>query len=115
MAYSNNPHLPRVRREAVQLVRAGWSTVKVARHLGYSQSAVVKWAQRAPEDGRKIIPTLSSRPLHHPNELSDTVVFRILELRRERNQCAEILQYRLQREGIAVSLSSVKRTLRRHQ
>gem|GEM_PF-5339638 len=28
MAYSQNPHLPHVRMEAVRLVRSGWSTVK---------------------------------------------------------------------------------------
>lgn len=115
MAYTTNPHLPRVRMEAVKLVRSGWSTRAAARHLGFSQAAIVQWAKRAPEDGRRVIPTLSSRPLHHPNELPDAIVFRILKLRRERNQCAEILQYRLQQEGVIVSLSSVKRTLCRHQ
>ena len=30
MAYTQNPHLPRVRMEAVRLVRFGWSTRKVA-------------------------------------------------------------------------------------
>lgn len=113
MAYSNNPQLPHVRMEAVRLVRAGWSTVKVARHFGYSQSAIVKWVRRAPEDGRKIIPTLSSRPHHHPQELASDSVERILKLRSERHQCAEILQHRLSQEGITVSLSSVKRTLKR--
>lgn len=42
------------------------------------------------------------------------IVDRILALRAERNQCAEILHHRLSSEGIAVSLSSVKRVLRRH-
>lgn len=101
--------------EAVKLIRSGWSTREVARHLGFSQAAIVQWAKRAPRDMRKVIPTLSSRPLHHPNELSDAIVLRILALRRERNQCAEILQYRLQQERVPVSLSSVKRTLHRHQ
>lgn len=105
MVYTTNPHLPRVRRDAVRLVRAGWSTVKVARHLGYSQSAIVKWMQRASEDGRRVIPTHSSRPLHHPDALPDEVVLRILALRRERNQCAEILHHRLTQEGVEVSLS----------
>lgn len=35
--------MPRIRREAAQLVRKGWSTRKVARHFGFSQSVVVKW------------------------------------------------------------------------
>jgi len=61
-----------------------------------------------------VIPTLSSRPHHHPRELPEEIVKRILELRSERNQCAEILHHRLIKEGISISLSSVKRTLRRN-
>jgi transposase InsO family protein len=70
---------------------------------------------RAPWDGRKIIPTESSRPHHHPNELSKEMVWRILELRKERNQCAEILRHRLKKGGLSVSLSSVKRVLQRFE
>jgi transposase InsO family protein len=113
MAYSNNPNLPRVRREAVRLVAEGWSTREVARHFGYTQSAVVKWCARAPGNRHLTIPTRSSRPLHHPHELAPALVDRILSLRAERRQCAEILHHRLTEEGIAVSLSSVKRTLKR--
>lgn len=115
MAYTNNPHLPRVRMEAVRMVRKGMSTVKVARHFGYAQSTIVKWVHRAPLDGRRVIPTQSSRPERHPHALSDDIVFRILNLRAERNQCAEILHHRLTTEGMCVSLSSVKRTLRRYE
>ena len=46
--------------EAVRLVRKGWSTRKVARHMGFNHSSIVRWVDRAPLDGRKIIPTESS-------------------------------------------------------
>ena len=59
------------------------------------------------------IPTRSSRPHTHPHALPREIVRRILTLRTERNQCAEILHHRLSREGYLVSLSSVKRTLKR--
>jgi len=39
MAYTTNPNLPRVRMDAVRLVRSGWSTRKVARHLGFNQAS----------------------------------------------------------------------------
>lgn len=113
MAYSTNPALPRVRRDAVNFVRSGHSTREAARHFGYSQGAVVQWMQRAPGNRRLFIPTISSRPHHHPRELSFEMVYHILALRRERGQCAEILHHRLTKEGMAVSLSSVKRTLKR--
>ena len=116
MAYSNNPRLPRVRMEAVRLVRAGWSTVKVARHVGYSQSAVVKWVKRAPFDPRaQVIPTHSSEPWHHPHALHKDVVDAILAYRRKYRRGAEVLRELLRRDGISVSLSSVKRTLRRNE
>lgn len=107
--------MPHVRMEAVCLVRSGWSTVKVARHLGFSQSVIVKWTQRAPSDSRNIIPTRSSRPWSHPKTLSSEMVETILKYRQERNQCAFILHHRLLSDGYQVSLSSVKRTLVRNQ
>ena len=113
MAYSTNPHLPRVRRDAVSFVRAGHSTREAARHFGFSQGAIVQWMKRAPGNRRLLIPTRSSRPHHHPDELPAEVIGRILEIRKEKDQCAEIIHHRLFSESVMVSLSSVKRTLKR--
>ena len=60
------------------------------------------------------IPTRSSRPHTHARALPQEIIFRILALREERNQCAEILHHRLAAEGIIISISSVKRVLKRH-
>ena len=117
MAYTNNPNLPRVRYEAVRLVQSGWSARKVARHLGFAHNTVLNWLKQKPRYGKHgalVIATRSSRPHSHPKQLSGEIVSRILELRRERNQCAEILHHRLQEEEVFVSLSSVKRVLRRY-
>jgi transposase InsO family protein len=117
MAYSKNPQLPRVRWEAVRLVKyQGWSVRKAARHFGFTHGAVERWLKRQPvydRDGQLIIPTLSSRPRSHPASLSNEIKSRILILRSERNQCAEILHHRLIQEDVEVSLSSVKRVLKR--
>lgn len=114
MAYTTNPRLPRVRMDAVRKVREGWSTVKVARHLGYSQSVIVKWEQRAPWNRRlRTIPTISSRPHHHPRSLSEKLVDAIVRKREEHNRCALVVHRELKAMGIEVSLSSVKRTLKR--
>lgn len=116
MAYSNNPNLPRVRMEAVKLVRSGWSTVKVARYTGYSQSAIVKWMKRAPSGRRaRVIPTLSSRPRHHPNELTEGIVEAVIEYRKKYVRDAFFIHHLLRRDGIEISLSSVKRVLRRNE
>ena len=115
VAYNNNPNLPRVRMQAVRLVRHGVSIRETARHFGDTHGAIRRWIEKANAlpSNIQIIPTVSSRPHHHPNELSENIVSRILEIRSERNQCAEIIHYKLGQEDILVSLSSVKRTLRR--
>ena len=117
MAYTTNPHLPRVRAQAVELVRQGKSVREAARHFGFAHNTVLSWLKRKPEYGWRglIIPTRSSRPNHHPRELKEEIISQILDLRQEKNQCAEILHYRLMNEfGIKVGLSSVKRVLRRY-
>lgn len=114
MPYTTNPHLPRLRMDAVRLVRAGWSTRAVARHTGFNQSTIVRWVDRAPGDGRASIPTRSSRPHHHPRQLSLATVQTILTYRDRTRRCAEIVHHLLRQDGVGVSLSSVKRVLRRH-
>ena len=113
MAYSKNPHLPRVRRDAARLVlQEEWSTREVARYTGFAQSTIVRWVDRASLDPRmRVIPTLSSRPHHHPRELPEELVARSVEYRRRHRRCAEVIHHLLLRDGYAVSLSSVKRVL----
>jgi len=111
MAYSINPKLPVVRRDAVRLVRKGWSIRKVARHLGYHHTAVMKWVRKAPRDGRRVIPTLSSRPKSSPRSISKELVGRIIVERQKLRRCAQVVHASL---GLPVSLSTVKRTLKRY-
>lgn len=113
MAYNTNPKMPRVRMDAVKLVRSGWSQAKVARHLGYPQGTISKWVKKAPKDGRKNIPTMSSRPHHSPQALPELIVDAIVLERKKRNRCAEVVHDGLKKKAIIVSLSSVKRTLER--
>lgn len=114
MAYTTNPSMPRVRMEAVRLVKyRGWSTRQVARHLGYSQSVIVKWCQKDPTGGWRRIPTKSSRPHHHPKQLSDELVTKIVTKRCQIKRSAEVVHQELLNESIRTSISSVKRTLDR--
>lgn len=114
MAYSKNPELPRVRREAVRLVKyRGWSVRKVARHLGYTHSAVVKWCAKDPTGGWQRIETQSSRPHTSPQALSEEIVSAIIHQRVGRRRCGQIIHQELLRDGVKVSLPSVQRTLSR--
>lgn len=113
MPYTQNPHIPRIRREAAALVKKGWSTRKVARHFGFNQSTIVRWFQKSKHYGYHPIPTKSSRPKHHPKQLSEAVVWKIFHKRLQTKRCAEVVYEELKRDGIIVSLASVKRTLDR--
>ncbi len=113
MPYTTNPKIPTIRREAAQLVYRGWSTRKVARHFGFNQSTIVRWFKKSKRYGYHPIPTQSSRPKHHPNQLSDAVVWKIFHQRIKSKRCAEVVHQELLNQGIVVSLSSVKRTLDR--
>ena len=106
--------MPRIRRDASDLVRRGWSTRKVARHFGYSQSVIVKWCAKAKILGHHPIPTQSSKPKHHPKQLSDEMVWKIFQQRIKTRRCAEVIHQELINQEIRTSLSSVRRTLDRH-
>lgn len=105
--------MPRVRGDAVALLAKGWSTREVARHLGYNQSTIARWGQIAATRGQGAIPTKSSRPKRSPRALPRVVVSAIIRERSLRQRCAEHVHHALEKQGIAVSLSSVKRTLDR--
>ncbi len=106
--------MPRIRRDAADLVSKGWSTRKVARHFGFSQSVIVKWVTKAKKIGLHPIPIKSSKPHHHPKQLSEEVVWKIFQQRIKNKRCAEVVHQELINQGIKTSLSSVKRTLERH-
>ena len=113
MAYSINPHLPRLRREAVQLVRKGWGIRQVARHTGFAPGTISKWVKRAPEHGKSPVPTRSSRPSSHPHSLDQKTIRAIVDLRLKHRRCSEVIHHLLKQQGTVVSLSSVKRVLKR--
>ena len=113
MSYSKNPYLPKLRRDAADLVRRGWSVRKVARHFGVSPGTISKWFKKSQVYGYRPIPTLSSRPKAHPKQLSKEMVWKIYHKRILVKRSAEVIHRELLNDGVLVSLSSVKRTLDR--
>jgi len=113
MSYTTNPNMPHVRMKAVKLFRSGWSARKIGRYLGYHHTAIMKWVAKAPTDARQVIPTQSSRPHRHPQQLDNKLVKYIIQQRLQHNRCSEVVHQELLNQGIRVSLSSVKRTLAR--
>ena len=113
MTYTQNPNMPKVRRDAAQMVYKGYTPTEVGRRFGVGSSTICKWVKKAKKYGYHPIPTLSSRPKHHPNQLSDELVWRIFGQRIKSKRCAEVVHQELKNSGIEVSLSSVKRVLDR--
>ena len=101
---------------AVRRIRErGIGVRQMARNVGVAPSTVSRWMQQAPAtESVNEIPTRSSRPHSCPHATPDSIVKRILVLRRTYGRCSEVIHAMLQREGITVSLSTVKRVLMRH-
>lgn len=117
MSYTKNPYLPRLRMQAARKVMfEGWGVRQVARYYGVSPGTITKWVEKAKKlNGySQFIPTQSSAPHTHPNELKPGIVDRIIGVRNERGRCAEVVHQTMLKEDYSVSLSSVKRTLDRH-
>jgi transposase InsO family protein len=109
--YTTNPRMPRLRAKAVEMVRQGKLVSEVARYFGYSKGAVSKWCRKVPAGGVYEIPTKSSRPHHHPKEIPEDIVEKIIEYRKKYNRCSEVIHQHLLNDGIKVSLNSVRRKI----
>ena len=137
MAYSINPCLVTARKTALlMLLNEQTSITIVARKCGVHRTTVWRWLKKWQKLNKNIsqvhygrpnrktkfcasyykwnIKTKSSRPLTSPNALSDVIVKRVIALRLETKRCAEVIWDKLIKEGIKVSLSSVRRILARN-
>lgn len=140
MSYSNNPLLPKARATAMQLlVREGLPSQVVANKCGVHRSTIWRWKQKwdklnehvqLTNDNRPArragtqfriaalkwrIPTVSSRPLSSPKAIAKPIIELILTLRKTLGRCAEVVWFHLTHDnGVNISLSSVRRTLKRH-
>ena len=140
MAYSTNPHLPKARAAAMRLlVEVGLPASTVALRTGVHRSTIWRWKRKwdalnariefanPNRPGRSVnmshklsfctwrIPTVSSKPCTNPTAIPDEIVGQVLAVRAELKRCAEVVWHHLTTVlGVLVSLSSVRRILRRH-
>lgn len=139
MAYSTNPYLPKARAIAMQLlVRECIPLQIVANKCGVHRSTIYRWKQKwdvlnqnvqLTNDNRPSraigsvfrlaactwrIPTLSSQPKYSPSAVSQELVSLVLAVRAQLKRCAEVVWHHLVTVlDVSVSLSSVRRILRR--
>ena len=139
MAYYRGKDIEKSRGNAVQEVILGKRSIaQVARRFGKNRSTIYRWMKKwkmqqnvlLENPGRPSrtlgrvfrwqsvkwnIPTLSSAPKTHPNALNADIISAILRIRQHRYECAEIIHYKLAKEGINISLSSIKRVIKRNE
>jgi len=138
MAYSTNPYLPKARATAMRLLLLEKVPLSVvADRSGVHRTTIwrwlLKWKQinayrQLTNDNRPMravgkerlrtctwtIPTNSARPHGHSKAITTAVVQQVLAVRRVLGRCAEVVWHHLVTVlGVQVSLSSVRRILRR--
>lgn len=116
MAYTTNEKVGKVRILAIRMVLSGKSTRETARYFGYNQSTIVRWYKRRNEAWHKKeeLPTRSSRPHTSPRRTPREIEAKIIAIRKETKRCAEVVYEHLKLEKVDVSLSTVKRVLKRY-
>lgn len=140
MAYSINPNLPKARAAALRLlVEEGLPTSTVALRAGVHRSTVWRWRRKwemlnqhwqmdnpnRPSRNHSQanhlrrctwqIATQTSRPHGHAWAIPEEIIQIILGVRATLNRCAEVVWHHATTAlGLVVSLSSVRRILRRH-
>ena len=139
MAYYRGKDIEKSRGNAMrELILEKRSVAQVARRFGKNRSTIYRWKRKWESqqtvllenvgrpsrtlgkvfrwaDVKWNVPTLSSAPKVHPNALNEEIVASIMRIRRQKYACAEIIQYELTKEGVIVSLSSIKRTIKRQE
>jgi transposase InsO family protein len=138
MSYSSNPLLPKARADALRFVlEQGFPLTIAARRSGIHRTTLWRWKQKWLEINKDVqltnfnrpnrapgkqfrfgilkwyIPTISSRPHDSPNALPKAIIDRITYWRSRYDRCAAVVHAHCLREGVKVSLSSVKRVLKR--
>ena len=139
MAYYRGKDIEKSGGNAMQeVILEKRSIAQVARRFGKNRSTIYRWIKKwrmqqhvlLENPGRpsrtlgKVfrwqsvkwdIPTLSSAPKTHPNALNADIISAILRIRQYRYECAEIIHYKLAKEGLNISLSSIKRVIKRNE
>jgi transposase len=117
MSYSSNPLLLKARKWAITLVLVdGLSVTQAARRAAVHRTTLWRWLKRWEQlglHGNSYLQAQSSRSHVFGHTVSDHVVERIRYYRNRYKRCAEIVHAQCLREGTNVSLSTVRRVLRR--
>ena len=121
MSYNNTKSQEIARYNAIKEVKSGRKIAQVARRYSCFRSTIYRWLKKYQimrenhEIGPKTqhLPTISSRPKNSPRSLRYELVEQIIAIRIETRRCAEIVWMEAKNRGLKVSLSSVRRIIKR--
>lgn len=139
MAYSTNPNLPKARATALKLLLVQQLPLSVvANKCGVHRSTIYRWKLKWDTLNQNIqmdnpnrpnraysrmnhlsrctwrVPTVTSRPHTSPTAVSEALARLVLTVRAQLKRCAEVVWHHLVTVlAVSVSLSSVRRILRR--
>ena len=121
MSYINTKAQEKARYNAIKEVKSGRKIAQVARRYGCFRSTIYRWLKKYEMMLRdyeiscstRHLPTISSKPKTSPRSLNNELVEQIIAIRIETRRCAEIVWMEARSRGINVSLSSVRRIIKR--
>ena len=121
MSYNNSKAQEKARYNAIKEVQSGKKVALVARRYGCFRSTIYRWLKKYQimrdnheiGSGARHLPTISSRPKTSPNSLNNELVEQIIAIRIETKRCAEIVWVEAKNRGLDISLSSVRRVIKR--
>ena len=121
MSYNNTKLQEKARYNAIKEVKSGRKIAQVARRYGCFRSTIYRWLKKYQTmlDNHEIglrtqyLPTISSRPKNSPRSLDNSIVKQIIAIRIETKRCAEVVWMEAKNRGLDISLSSVRRIIKR--
>lgn len=111
-----NIRIWRVRKQAIELLKQGWSHRRVARYLGYNQSTISRWHKKWFLYGNKGFYNFSNKPkTAHPRTTLWENQLLVRSLRRETGMCHQRLALEIERKhGLSLNPYTIYRILKRN-
>lgn len=90
----------------------GIKLCELAKVCPYSQRSLERWLKGYREHGEEGLRAKSTRPRTQPNETPIRIKERVIEIRNEKNQCAQKITWDLADEGISIDVRTIGKILK---
>lgn len=87
--------------------------VDVVKVCPYGQRSLERWLSKYREQGEAGLMPKSTRPKTNPNETPIRIKEKVIELRKETNLCAKKLEWKLEKENIAIHKNTIQKIIKK--